>query len=90
MMSERYRLSYAASVLFARQDERVVGRNFSLHNAGDLGKPRLRVSELPCAHCIEASADARRREQRIHDCWLSNRSGRRNNAWITYSISAIN
>ncbi|EPL15420.1 hypothetical protein [Pseudomonas sp. CF161] len=39
MMSERYRLSYAASVLFARQDERVVGRNFSLHNAGDLGKP---------------------------------------------------
>jgi hypothetical protein len=39
MMSECYRLSYVASVLFARQDERIAGHNFSLHNVGDLGKP---------------------------------------------------
>jgi len=39
MMAERYRLSYAASVLFAWAVERVAGRHLSLHNAGDLGEP---------------------------------------------------
>lgn len=38
MMSERYRLSYAASVLFAGQAERVAGRNLSLQKTGGLGK----------------------------------------------------
>lgn len=38
MMSERYRLSYAASVLFARQAERVAGRNLSLQKTVGLGK----------------------------------------------------
>lgn len=38
MMSERYRLSYAASVLFARQAERVAGRNLSLQKNVGLGE----------------------------------------------------
>ncbi len=39
MMSERYRLSYAASVLFARQAERIAGRNLLLQKTGGLGEP---------------------------------------------------
>ncbi|WP_122517439.1 hypothetical protein [Pseudomonas viridiflava] len=38
-MSERYRLSYAASVLFARQAERIAGRNLLLQKTGGLGEP---------------------------------------------------
>ncbi|NWD64882.1 hypothetical protein [Pseudomonas sp. IPO3774] len=37
-MSERYRLSNAASVLFARQAERVAGRNLSLQKSVGLGE----------------------------------------------------